>query len=171
MRLVVGLGNPGDKYARTRHNVGFILVDELAVTWGLTWECAAKLSAASARCTEHAVLLLKPQTFMNDSGKAVAKAVAVFGIQPADLLVVHDDVDLAPLRFKVSRNVSSAGHRGVQSIITALGTQDFTRLRVGVGRPKLWHSADKYVLQDLPADQLALLKKQGIEQLLSSLGV
>ena len=130
---------------------------------------------------------------MNASGEAVSKALTYFGILPADLLVVHDDVDLQALHFKTSRNSSSAGHRGVQNIIDKIGTQDFTRLRVGIGRPpqrfEEWEvkpgshdenvvadalkymPVEKYVLQDFPSDQLEVVKKQGIEHLLSSLNL
>jgi len=177
MMLVVGLGNPGERYRNNRHNTGFIIINELALKWGLTWEFNKKFNAEIA--TAQSTILLKPQTYMNDSGEAVSKALNYFGVQPADLLVIHDDVDLEALQFKTSCNSSSAGHHGVQNIIDKIGTQDFTRLRVGIGRPKvevdgttrITFDVEKYVLQDFPSDQLELVKKQGIEHLLSSLNL
>jgi PTH1 family peptidyl-tRNA hydrolase len=179
VKLVAGLGNPGEKYKNNRHNAGFTLIDELAPNWGLMWEFNKKLNAEVASATPRVdkVILIKPQTFMNNSGEAVAKALAYFSIDPSDLLVIHDDVDLEPLQFKVSRNSSSAGHHGVQNIIDRIGSQDFTRLRVGIGRSQVvvdgttraTFDVEKYVLQDFTAPQLEVLKKQGIEHLLSSL--
>lgn len=178
-KLIVGLGNLGREYEKSRHNAGFTLIDELALNWGLLWEFNKKLNAeiASATPRDDKVILVKPQTFMNNSGEAVARALAYFSNEPSDLLVIHDDVDLEPLQFKVSRNSSSAGHHGVQNIIDRIGTQDFTRLRVGIGRPQFMidgttraaFDVEKYVLQDFTAPQLEVLKKQGIEHLLSSL--
>jgi len=181
--LVVGLGNPGEKYKNNRHNAGFIVIDELALKWGLTWEFNKRLNAevASPPTADRndKIILIKPQTFMNESGEAVSRALNYFGIKPADLLVIHDDVDLEALQFKTSRNSSSAGHHGVQSIIDKISTQDFTRLRIGIGRPKVevdgatrvTFEVEKYVLQDFPSDLLEVVKKQGIEHLLSSLNL
>lgn len=179
MMLVIGLGNPGEKYKNNRHNAGFIVIDEFAKRWDLTWEYNKKVDAEIAQYKDRDAVLLKPQTFMNDSGKAVSKALSYFSIQPADLLVIHDDVDLEALQFKVSCNSSSAGHHGMQNIIDKIGTQDFARLRVGVGRPaikvgntiQVAYNVEKYVLQDFPSDQLEVVKKQGIEHLLSSLNL
>jgi len=182
MMLVVGLGNPGTKYKNNRHNAGFIVVDELAQRWGVHWEYNKKLHADISRFTTpdgKDYLLLKPQTFMNDSGEAVSKALAFFGALSTNLLVIHDDVDLGPLQFKIASNSSSAGHHGVQSIIDKVGTQNFTRLRVGVGRPMIEvgstergvFDVEKYVLQDFSSEQLENIKKQGIEHLLSSLSL
>lgn len=188
MTLVVGLGNPGEKYKNNLHNAGFIIIDELSQRWNLPWEYNKKFDAEIAhfRVDDRlradggsGYILLKPQTFMNDSGEAVSKALNYFSIQSADLLVIHDDVDLEALQFKVSRNSSSAGHHGVQNVIDKIGTQDFARLRVGVGRPAIKvgnttlvaYDVEKYVLQDFPSDQLEVVKKQGIEHLLSSLNL
>lgn len=183
MMLVVGLGNPGERYKNNRHNAGFIVVNELAHKWKLAWEYNKRFDAELAHfrtgdpCND--IYLLKPQTFMNDSGEAVSKALQYFSIQTSDLLVTHDDVDLKALQFRASRNSSSAGHCGVQNIIDKIGTQDFTRLRVGIGRPipkadsttQAAYEVEKYVLQDFPSDQLEVVKKQGVEHLLSSLKI
>ncbi|MFA5776293.1 MAG: aminoacyl-tRNA hydrolase [Patescibacteria group bacterium] len=175
--LVVGLGNPGEKYQNNRHNAGFILINEFAKKWELTWQYNKKFNAeivqykGKSRSKDSDIILLKPQTFMNDSGASVSKALSYFNIEPANLLVIHDDVDLEVLQFKVSRNSSSAGHHGVQNIIDKIGTQDFLRFRVGIGRPVIEIDVEKYVLQDFPSDQLEVVKKQGIEHLLSSLNL
>lgn len=204
MMLVAGLGNPGEKYKHNRHNAGFIILDEIARKWDLKWEFNNKLDAelisysgkglaldvhkkpfakrsvsldSMQAGNNGRIILIKPQTFMNDSGEAVSKVLNYCGIQSSDLLVVHDDVDLEPLQFRLSRNSSSAGHHGVQDIIDKIGTQDFARLRVGIGRPAMtgvWgegssRDVEEYVLQDFPIDQLDVVKKTGIEHLLSSL--
>jgi peptidyl-tRNA hydrolase, PTH1 family len=179
VKLVVGLGNPGEKYKNNRHNAGFVVVDELAKKWDLPWKFSKKLTAEVVTVVKDKLVLLKPQTFMNSSGEAVSKALNFFNINPTDLTVVHDDVDLEALQFKVSHGSSSAGHHGVQDIIDRLGTQEFTRLRVGVGRPaisgedagRLLYDVEKYVLQNFPPDQLEIVKRQGIEHLLSSLNL
>lgn len=179
MKLLVGLGNPGDKYRNNRHNIGFIVLDAFAQSKGLSWSVNKKILSEVAVLKDDGLILVKPQTFMNESGDAVAKALAYLSIQPSDLIVVHDDVDLEPLQFKISRNSSSAGHHGVQDIIDKLGTQDFTRLRVGIGRPvvtvdgatRTVFDVEKYVLQDFTDPQLEVVKKQGCEYLLSSLKV
>lgn len=179
MKLVVGLGNPGDSYRNSRHNAGCIILDAFAQSQGFSWTSNKKLASEVSVARESGYILLKPQTFMNDSGKAVVKALKFFKLTPADLLVIHDDVDLGALQFKLAHNSSSAGHHGVQDIIDQLGTQDFTRIRVGVGRPVVTSTGaeravfdvEKYVLQDFSSDQLEVVKKQGIEHLLSSLNL
>jgi len=179
MKIIVGLGNPGEKYKNNRHNTGFIILDKLANMWGVGWEYNKKVNAEIVRINEKDLLLLKPQTFMNDSGKAVANAIKFFGIPTNNLLVVHDDVDMGPLQIKTSNNSSSAGHHGVQDIIDKLGTQEFSRLRVGIGRPTfqngnvLQQSQDieKYVFEDFSQTELENVKKLGVEHLLSSLDI
>lgn len=176
-KLLVGLGNPGEKYRNSRHNTGFIVLDAFVHAQGLSWTTNKKV--LSEICREKEVVLLKPQTFMNDSGQAVSKALSYFSVLPEDLIVVHDEVDLEPLQLRVSKDASSAGHRGVQSIIDWVGTQDFTRIRVGVGRPRRLQGTpaennqqvEKYVLEDFLPDELEAVKKLGIEHLLSSLKV
>ncbi len=142
MKLVVGLGNPGPRYAKTRHNVGFLVVDELARAGGFPeWreKFAGEFTKGRISLDGHAedVVLLKPQTYMNDSGRSVQPAIAFFHVAPqggAELLVVHDELDLpfADVRLKVGGG--HAGHNGLRSIIGALGA-DFARVRVGIGRP------------------------------------
>lgn len=171
-KLVVGLGNPGSEYARNRHNAGFLILDEFAQTRRLSWSVNKKLEGEIAMDKELSLILFKPSTFMNKSGQAVVKALDYFQQDVSHMVVVHDDVDLPNMEFKVSNNSSSAGHHGVQDIIDRTGTQDFTRVRVGVGRPE--HNSrnvEKYVLSDFTPDELETVKKQGVEHLLSSLNL
>ncbi len=134
--LVAGLGNPGREYAETRHNVGFLVCDELARRHGGSFRAKFSGELAQVRVDDARVALLKPQTYMNDSGRSVRPAAHFFKVEPIDVLVVHDEVDLEPGRLQARRGGGLAGHNGLRSIARDLGTQDFLRLRVGVGRPE-----------------------------------
>jgi peptidyl-tRNA hydrolase, PTH1 family len=134
--LVVGLGNPGREYAGHRHNVGFMVVDELARRTGATFRSKFSGDLAEARVDGARVAFLKPQTYMNESGRPVAGAARFFKVDPDALLVVHDEGDFDLGRLQVREGGGLAGHNGLRSIARALGTQDFLRLRVGVGRPE-----------------------------------
>jgi PTH1 family peptidyl-tRNA hydrolase len=134
--LVAGLGNPGREYAKDRHNVGYMICDELARRHAASFRSKFSADLAELRLDGRRVALLKPRTFMNDSGRAVAPAARFFKIEPPSLLVVHDDVDLEPGRLQARLGGGLAGHNGLRSIAAQLGTQEFSRLRVGVGRPE-----------------------------------
>ncbi len=134
--LVVGLGNPGREYARTRHNVGFMVVDELARRYDGAWKGKFGGQLADVRIENHKVALFKPETFMNLSGQAVSPAVAYFKLTPEAVLVVHDESDLELGRLQARLGGGSAGHNGIKSVAKSLGTPYFLRLRVGVGRPE-----------------------------------
>ena len=134
--LVAGLGNPGGGYARTRHNVGFLVADELARRHDGSFRSKFNGQLAEIRLDGLRLGVLKPETYMNVSGKSVAAARTFFKVDPADLLVVHDDVDLAPGRLQARLGGGLAGHNGLRSIASSLGTQEFLRLRIGVGRPE-----------------------------------
>jgi PTH1 family peptidyl-tRNA hydrolase len=134
--LVVGLGNPGREYARNRHNVGWMVVDELARRHGGSWRAKFNGQLAEIRIDGHKVALLKPETFMNDSGRPVQAALKFFKLEPDAVLVVHDEGDLDPGRLQARLGGGLAGHNGLRSIAQHLGTPDFMRLRVGVGRPE-----------------------------------
>ncbi|MCB1154923.1 MAG: aminoacyl-tRNA hydrolase [Deltaproteobacteria bacterium] len=134
--LIVGLGNPGAKYARTRHNAGFWVVDLLAERWGLPFKGKFKGETASGRYRTQPVILLKPLTFMNVSGTSVQAAMAFYGLEPEQVLVVHDDVDLEPGRLKLKKGGGTGGHNGLRSMQKQLGSPEFYRLRFGVGRPE-----------------------------------
>jgi peptidyl-tRNA hydrolase, PTH1 family len=133
--LVVGLGNPGREYERNRHNVGRLVVEELARRHGGSWRGKFHGRLAEIRVDGHKVALLAPETFMNDSGRSVAAASAFFKFEPDTVLVVHDEGDLEIGRLQARLGGGLAGHNGLRSIAKSLGTSDFLRLRVGVGRP------------------------------------
>ena len=140
MHLIVGLGNPGKKYEKTRHNAGFMVLDELE-----------KKELPEVR-------LLKPDAFMNDSGSAVYRAIKNYKLKAVNLIVVHDDIDIPLGKIKVSKGSGSAGHKGVESIIQALGTKDFTRIRIGIlppeGKPA---DVETFVLKHFKKEELPLL--------------
>ena len=148
--LVAGLGNPGREYAHTRHNVGWMVVDELARRHGASWKGKFSGRLAELRIDDHRIALLKPETFMNESGRSVGAAARFFKLEPDAVLVVHDEIDLEPGRLQARRGGGLAGHNGLRSIAAHLGTQDFLRLRVGVGRPGRGdpRKASDYVLSD-----------------------
>ena len=133
--LVAGLGNPGREYERTRHNVGWMVVDELARRRDGSFRSKFSGQLAEVRDGELRLALLKPETYMNVSGRSVGEAARFFKVEPGALLVVHDDVDLEPGRLQARLGGGLAGHNGLRSIAEVLGTQDFLRLRIGVGRP------------------------------------
>jgi PTH1 family peptidyl-tRNA hydrolase len=134
--LVAGLGNPGREYARTRHNVGRMVVDELARRHGGSWRGKFNGQLAEIRIDGHKVALLKPETYMNDSGRSIKAAMQYFKLQPDEVLVVHDEGDFDLGRLQARRGGGLAGHNGLRSIAQHLGTPDFLRLRIGVGRPE-----------------------------------
>ena len=133
--LVAGLGNPGREYERTRHNVGWVVVDEVAWRTDASFRSKFNGRLAEARLDQQRLALLKPETYMNESGRSIAAALRFFKVAPTELLVVHDDVDLEPGRLQAREGGGLAGHNGLRSIAQALGSQDFLRLRIGVGRP------------------------------------
>jgi peptidyl-tRNA hydrolase, PTH1 family len=133
--LVVGLGNPGREYARNRHNVGWMVVDELARRHGGSWKSKFNGRLAEIRIDGHKVALLKPETFMNDSGRVVQAALKFLKLDPDAVLVVHDEGDLDLGRLQARIGGGAGGHNGIRSVVQHLGTPEFMRLRVGVGRP------------------------------------
>ena len=136
MKLIVGLGNPGRGYARNRHNIGFMCLSDFARKQGIRFDRKrGKARTGIGEVAGEGVILARPQTFMNLSGESVSRLVSGFDIALDDLLVVHDDLDLSLGKIRLRRGGSSGGHKGVDSIISSLGSQDFPRLRVGIGRP------------------------------------
>ena len=150
--MIVGLGNPGEKYKLCRHNVGFMLVDALAKSLGLEWESNSKLK--SEICKKDDLVLIKPQEFMNNSGVPVSLVANFYKIDTKDITVIHDDVDLPFAEIKKQIGSGAAGHHGVESIITSLGTKDFWRVRVGIGRPTSFQPVDEFVLSDFTGEEL-----------------
>jgi len=133
--LVVGLGNPGREYEHTRHNVGWLVLDDLARRHDGSWRSKFSGSLAEVRLDGLRLGLLKPETYMNESGRSVGAAARFFKVEPGALLVVHDDVDLEAGRLQARLGGGLAGHNGLRSLAQHLGSQDFLRLRIGVGRP------------------------------------
>lgn len=153
MRLFVGLGNPGSRYAGNRHNIGFMVVDEIArVHAAQPWRRRFQGQAADAVIGGEKVLLLKPETFMNESGRSAAEAIRFFKLTLSDLVVCHDELDLAPAKVRVKVGGGNAGHNGLRSI-TALCGNDYHRVRLGIGHPGDKALVPAYVLHDFGKDE------------------
>ena len=153
--LVVGLGNPGREYARHRHNAGSMVLDELARRHGVSWKSKFSGQLAEVRLDGHRVALLKPETYMNESGRSVAAAARFYKLEPDAILVVHDEGDFDLGRLQARKGGGLAGHNGLRSIAQHLKTPEFMRLRIGVGRPARGDPrplAD-YLLSDFTPDQ------------------
>lgn len=154
MRLIVGLGNPGLRYAKNRHNVGFIAVAAIARRHGFpAFRDRFKGELAEGVIGGQKRLLLRPQTFMNDSGESVLAAASFYKIRPDDIVVIHDEIDLKPGKLRVKRGGGSAGHNGLRSIDALLGA-DYWRVRIGVGHPGVKELVQPYVLQNFPAEEI-----------------
>ncbi|MEO6975896.1 MAG: aminoacyl-tRNA hydrolase [Gallionella sp.] len=173
IRLIVGLGNPGREYETTRHNAGFLWVDELAREQKLNFKSEAKFHGLTARgqLHEHEVLLLKPQTFMNVSGRSVVALALFYKILPNQILVVHDELDLPPGSAKLKLGGGHGGHNGLKDIIAQLGSKDFWRLRVGIGHPGDRAEVMNYVLKAPRKEEQILIdeamqRAQGVAQLI-----
>lgn len=153
MELIVGLGNPGKEYESSRHNVGFLVVSRLAKAHGIPLnERKYKSRWGKGHIDHHPVILAKPHTYMNLSGGAVERLLAACALTPRQLIVIHDDLDLPFGRIKIKEQGGNGGHKGIQSIMHALGTGDFPRIRVGIGRPPDGLDAADFVLQ--PFDEI-----------------
>jgi PTH1 family peptidyl-tRNA hydrolase len=180
MILVVGLGNPGLKYEKTRHSVGFMVLDtflqKLTPAGKGNWEKSAKFNAEIAKVGPD-LILAKPLSFMNASGRPVAKFVRFYQVKPENFYLVHDDVDLPLGKIKITVGHGSAGHKGVESVIKSLGNQDFVRLRVGVGRNQkiatdsfvlipfnLWERAKLKPVIKKSVEALETILKEGVEK-------
>ncbi len=159
IRLIVGLGNPGREYETTRHNIGFRWMDELARLQNLRFKSETKFHGLTARgqLHGHEMLLLKPQTFMNVSGRAVGALVQFYKIEPAEILVVHDELDLLPGVARLKVGGGHGGHNGLKDIIAHLGSKDFWRLRLGIGHPGEGADVASYVLNDPRREERELI--------------
>ena len=162
IRLIVGLGNPGPEYEQTRHNAGFWLVDNLANDLGCKLAREARFNAlvGKTRIAGNEVWLLEPQTYMNRSGQPVGAVARFYKIAPEEILVVHDELDLAPGTARLKKGGSSGGHNGLKDISAALGTQDYWRLRLGIGHPRTLNSQQvvaDYVLHRPRKEEQALI--------------
>jgi peptidyl-tRNA hydrolase, PTH1 family len=159
MRLVVGLGNPGDRYRRTRHNVGFMVVDELAARTGARGHESGDTWVAEMEVDGEPVWLVKPLTFMNRSGVAADRVLALTQTGPADLVVVVDDVALELGSLRIRERGSHGGHNGLRSLIDVLGTDDFPRVRVGVRKGDLPEELAGYVLAEFPKEDVLVVQE------------
>ena len=185
LQLVVGLGNPGDRYAGTRHNIGFMALDRLAAREQASFRLQSRLHGLLAEVGQgpQRLRLLKPQTFMNDSGRSIRAALDWFNLTPANCLVLVDDMDLPLGRLRLRASGSAGGHNGLRSTISHLGSQDFARLRIGIGAPAtepqerrdrtIAHVLGRFRPEDLPVvdtvlDEviagLALIQRLGLER-------
>ncbi len=149
----MGLGNPGNQYARHRHNLGFMVLDELAgsLPWKITRE---KSLICEVKLEDETLILMKPLTFMNLSGKAVAPLMSRVNADPSRMIVVHDDLDLAQGRVRIKIGGGDGGHKGIRSIVDSLSFKDFIRVRIGIGRPPAGVTAEEYVLTAFEEDDV-----------------
>ena len=158
-RLILGLGNPGEEYRYTRHNTGFMVVDRLARTHGIPLEKHKfNVLFGRGRVRSQSVILAKPMTYMNRSGPAARDLAFFFKAGMQDILVIHDDIDLVFGQIKIKEKGGNGGHNGVKSLMEALGSGEFTRLRVGIGRPQTRQGVKAYVLAKFDAQQEILLE-------------
>jgi len=165
MKLIVGLGNPGRSYADNRHNVGFVCLNHFAKTQGIRFDKKqGKARTGIGEVAGNKVALAKPQTYVNLSGQSVSRLIKRFDVNLSDLLVIHDDLDLPLGKIRIRLGSSSGGHKGIDSIISSLGSQDFTRLRVGIGRPTTEGFAEiseadivAYVLSNFTPDERQII--------------
>jgi len=154
VHLIVGLGNPGREYSQTRHNLGYQVVEALAGRWRIALSHRSLESRwGRGRLGEEAVILAQPTTYMNLSGRAVSRLLRYFKLSPGALVVVHDDLDVPPGRLKIVTRGGPGGHQGVLSVMAALDTEEFLRVKLGIGRPPLYLSPEDYVLSPFSPEE------------------
>ena len=159
MKLIVGLGNPGKDYADTRHNIGFRCINKLAKIHGISLsQRGSKAQFGVGEVEGDKVVLAKPRTFMNLSGRSVKLLLQRFKAAPADIVVIHDDLDLPAGRVRLYSNGGSGGHKGIQSVAAVLGSRDFLRIRIGIGRPASDLDPVDYVLSDFSPSEMAVME-------------
>ncbi len=162
MKLIIGLGNPGKEYKKTRHNAGFLAVDRIAT--GIQYSVCGIQSKFNAEVSEGIVdnektILVKPMTFMNNSGQTVKAVLDYYKINFKDMIVIHDDLDIPFGEYKISKNKNSGGHKGVQSIIDHIGTKDFTRIRIGIMTENKKIPTEKFVLEKFRKEEMEIVEK------------
>ena len=165
MKLIVGLGNPGFLYTRNRHNIGYMCVSHLSREYKIRFDrTQGHARTGAGYIAGQRVVVARPQTYMNSSGEAVSRLVKRLNITPADLIVIHDDLDLPPGKIRIRCGGGSGGHKGIESVITHLGSQDFHRVKVGIGHPEPEDTADKeaavvdYVLSNFTREEKAVIE-------------
>ncbi|HNF05376.1 MAG TPA: aminoacyl-tRNA hydrolase [Mycobacterium sp.] len=153
--LVVGLGNPGPQYAKTRHNLGFMVADLLAARMGATFKVHKRSGAeiATGRLAHRPVVLAKPRTYMNESGRQVGPLAKFYSVTPADVIVIHDELDIDFGQIRLKQGGGEGGHNGLRSLVNALGTKDFHRVRIGIGRPPGRKDPAAFVLENFSATE------------------
>ena len=159
VRLIVGLGNPGLQYAKNRHNIGFMVLDELAKRLSATFLTRGNAHLAEARISSGKLFLLKPQTFMNLSGHAIVPLMRFHKLEPDQVLIIHDDLDLPFGRIRVRTGGSSGGQNGVKHLTEQLGTDGFVRLKMGISRPPKDWSVPNWVLSNFTPEELPMLEQ------------
>lgn len=168
MHMIVGLGNPGREYETSKHNTGFQVIDALAEAWGVTlWQDQMKALVAQTMVNGEKIILVKPQTFMNNSGEAVGPLMRWYKIDQPDVYVIYDDMDLPVGRLRIRKNGSDGGHNGIKSLF-ANGCTDFTRFRVGIGRPLPHRTVIDHVLTPFP-EELIPAYKAGIKDAVTAI--
>lgn len=174
MYLIIGLGNPGNKYENTRHNIGFKVVDEVATRLDiLKLKSRCKSFLVETKINGHKVVLVKPQTFMNNSGEALSELLSWYKIDPNKIILIYDDVDLEIGQLRIRQKGNSGGHNGVESILKHAKSHEFARIRIGIGKDQNIDTAD-YVLQKIPQEQSEALAEattraaDAIEEILKS---
>jgi PTH1 family peptidyl-tRNA hydrolase len=157
--LVVGLGNPGPQYAKTRHNVGFMVADLLAERLGAPFKVHKRSGAeiVSGRLGNRSVVVAKPRTFMNESGRHIGPLAKFYSVSPADMIVIHDELDIDFGKIRLKLGGGEGGHNGLRSVANALGTKDFQRVRIGIGRPPGRKDPAAFVLEPFTAAERAEL--------------
>lgn len=158
MWVVVGLGNPGRRYAKTRHNVGFRVIDEIAGRLGIELREKDSYIYGRGSIEDIDIVLVEPLTFMNRSGIAVKAVMSRYNLQPANLIVTHDDIDMETGKLKIRKKGSSGGHRGIESVIESVGTSDFIRVKIGIGREE-GIAAEDYVLGKFRKEEVPVIKE------------
>ncbi len=159
MKIIVGLGNPGCEYSETKHNVGFMVVDELARRWNVcNWRKRSNAEVAECRFAGESVLLVKPQTYMNLSGTAVGELARWYKTAEEDIVVIFDDMDIPAGKLRLRMKGGSGGHRGIESLLQHLNKDSFLRLRMGIGRPPQGWQVVDYVLSRFSAEEKPLLE-------------
>ena len=164
MYLIIGLGNPEEEYSKTRHNMGFNAINKIAEQYGIKVNKSKFQGLYESAIIEgQKVMLIKPQTYMNLSGECIKQFVDFYKIQKEEILVIYDDMDIEPGKIKIRKKGGAGGHNGMKSIIKMLGTEEFARIRTGIGRPK--HSGDdiKYVIGAIPEEEIPKLD-EGVEK-------
>lgn len=160
MKIIVGLGNPGREYSETKHNVGFMVVDELARRWNVgNWRKRSNAEVAECRFATENVLLVKPQTYMNLSGTAVGELARWYKTPEEDIVVIFDDMDIPAGKLRLRMKGGSGGHRGIESLLQHLSKDSFLRLRMGIGRPPQGWQVVDYVLSRFSAEEAPLMEE------------